>query len=207
MYCPECRCEFIGWTARCPTCKTPLVEQAPPVPTATERPVSHEALVDLVRENGGQLSIDVSTTDVGSKRTWSFPYFGYGLAWAKRMQGVLDDVLVDLQTTEVGGEKGRGFPYVGYRYAWASRMQGHVGGNEVTLAVTKVAKEKRRSFPYFGYGFAWTQEMSGGCGDQLRVVLSSTDVGRRRARRFPYRGFGYAWANKATLTLTTNDEA
>ena len=76
----------------------------------------------MVGENGGQLSIDLLTTHVGIKTTWSFPYSGYGLAWAKRMQGYSDGLAVDLLTAEVGTERKHGFPYAGYRFAWARRL-------------------------------------------------------------------------------------
>ena len=202
MFCPKCRCEFEGWTSECPDCNVPLVEELPPSLEVTNEPISYEALVDLVRENGGQLRIDLSTTDVGMERKWGFPYFAYKLAWAKRMQGVLNNSLVDLTTTEIGREKKRRFPYLGYGFAWAKKMQGHIGGNEVALTVKKVGREKKWSFPYQGYGYAWTQELSGECGDQLEVSLAITDVGRKKGWRFPYQGYGSAWANKGVLTLT-----
>jgi len=206
MFCPKCRCEFEGWTSKCPDCDIPLVETLPPDPGTADEPISYEALVDLVTENGGQLSIDISTTDVGMERKWSFPYFSYKFAWAKRMQGAFNNSLVDLTTTEVGREKKRRFPYLGYGFAWAKRMQGYIGGNEVALTVKKVGREKKWSFPYQGYGFGWTQELSGECGDQLRADLSITDVGRKKGWRFPYQGYGSAWANKGVLTLTLADD-
>ena len=205
MFCPKCRCEFVGWTGKCPVCKTPLVEKSPPMPATANEPISYEALVDLVRENGGQLRIDVSTTDVGMQKKWGFPYFGFGFAWTKGMRGALNDIQVDLRATEVGMEKKRRFPYFGYGFAWAKRVQGTIGGNEVTLTAGKVATEKKRRFPYFGSGFAWTQEMSGECGGQLKVDLLTTDVGRDKKWGFPYRGYGFAWANKGVLTLVLNE--
>ena len=82
MFCPKCRCEFVGWTGKCPNCKTLLVEGLSPIPETADKPISYEALVDLVRENGGQLRIDLSTTDVGRHKGWGFPYLGYRFAWA-----------------------------------------------------------------------------------------------------------------------------
>ena len=37
----------------------------PPGPGTTDKAISYKTLVDLVRENGGQLKIDLLTTDVG----------------------------------------------------------------------------------------------------------------------------------------------
>jgi len=205
MFCPKCRCEFEGWTSKCPDCDIPLVEALPPSLETTDEPISYEALVDLVRENGGQLRIDVSTTDVGMERKWGFPYFAYKFAWAKRMQGALNSTSVDLITTEIGREKKRRFPYLGYGFAWVKGMQGHIGGNEAALTVKKVGREKKWRFPYQGYGFAWTQELSGECGDQLKAALSITDGGTKKGWRFPYQGYGSAWANKGVLTLTLRE--
>lgn len=205
MFCPQCRCEFPAWVHRCPHCKVPLVEERPPRPETVEKTISYEALVDLVRKNGGQLEIDLITTDVGKYRRWSFPYQGHGYAWARKMQGSYSNISVDLITTDVGMEKKWGFPYRGYGYAWARRMQGHIGGNEITLTATKVEMEKKWSFPYLGYGYAWTQEMSGNCGNQLRAEFVTTEVGREKKWGFPYRGYGYAWMKKGVLTLTLEE--
>ena len=201
MFCPECKCEFVGWTSRCPVCKTPLVRKLPVIPMTIDEPISYEALVNLVGEHGDQLRIDLSTTDIGMEKKWSFPYFGYGFAWAKRMQGAFNNISIDLLTTEVGMEKRQGFPYRGYRFAWTRRMQGHVGGNPVILTAKKIVREQKQGFPYFGYGFAWTQEMSGECGNQLKVDLAATKVGKDEERGFPYRGYGFAWIEKGVLTL------
>jgi len=205
MFCPKCRCEFAGWTGKCPNCKTPLVEELPTVRETADKPISYETLVDLVRENGGQLRIDLSTTDVGMEKRRGFPYSGYGFAWAKRMQGDCNDIWVDLTTTEVGMEKKQRFPYRGYGFAWARAMRGYIGGNKVALTARKVAKEQKWSFPYSGYGSAWTQEMSGECGGQLEVDLLTTDVGRRKGWGFPYLGYRFAWANSSILTLTLTE--
>ena len=207
MFCPQCRCEFVGWTDKCPDCHISLVEELPPIPEAADESISYEALVDLIRENGGQLKIDLSTTDVGMRRKGGFPYLGYKFAWAKRMQGDLKGNVVDLTTTRVGREKKWSFPYQGHGYAWTKRMEGHVGGNPLTLTANKVGREKRSSFPYRGYGFAWAQELTGECGDRLRVDLLVTDVGRKKGWSFPYSGYGSAWANEGVLTLTLNEQS
>ena len=201
MYCPNCRCEFDGWIGNCPECKTPLLSESPHVHEVSSNPISYEALVDLVRENDGQLSIDISTTDVGMQKKWGFPYFGYRYAWVKRMQGVNDGISVDLLTTDVGTEKRRRFPYLGYGYAWGKRMEGNIGGNTITLMATKVRKERKWRFPYSGYGYAWTHELSGECGVRISATLLTTDVGRKKGWGFPYLGYGSAWAKKGVLTL------
>lgn len=203
MYCPNCRCEFDGWVGRCPECKTPLIliNQPTHVPEVSGNPISYEALVDLVKENGGQLSVDLSTTDVGIQKKRGFPYFGYKYAWVKRMQGANNGVSVDLLTTDVGIEKRRRFPLLGYGYAWRKRMEGSIAGNTITLMATKVRKERKWSFPYSGYGYAWTQELSGECGSKFTVTLLSKDVGRKKGWGFPYFGYGSAWTKKGTLTL------
>jgi hypothetical protein len=201
MFCPKCRCEFAGWSGRCPTCGIPLVDEAPPATPAANEPVSYQALVDLVKEKGGRLDIDLSATDIGTVKKHNFPYFGYGYAWCKRMQGAAGAVAVDLASTEVGMAREQGFPYRGYGFAWVKVMQGHVGGNEITLTAVKAARKKTWEFPYFGFGRAWTETMTGRCGDQLRAELTVTDVGTRAERGFPYLGYGFAWENKAILAL------
>jgi hypothetical protein len=202
MYCPNCRCEFDGWVGKCPNCKTPLVSESPHAQEITSEPIPYEQLVDLVKENGGQYSVELITTDVGKKK-WGFPYFGYRFAWVKRMQGNQNRISVDLLTTEVGTETRWSFPYLGYGYAWRKGMEGNVAGNTISLAATKVRKEKKWGFPYSGYGYAWTQELSGECGAELRATLITTDVSRKKGWRFPYFGYGSAWAKKGVLTLTT----
>ena len=202
MFCPKCKCEFVGWTGKCPDCGTRLVKELPAIPETADQSIAYKALVDLARANGGQLEIDLSTIDVGMERKWGFPYLGYKFAWAKKMQGDFDDNLVDLTTAKVGREKKSSFPYQGYGFAWAKKMEGYIGGNPVDLTANKVGREKSYRFPYRGYGFAWTQELSGECGDQLSVNLLTTDVGRKKGWSFPYSGYGSAWADKGVLTLT-----
>ena len=202
MYCSNCRCEFEGWVGNCPDCRTPLLDESPHIQEISSNIMSYEALVDLVRENGGQLSIELSTTDVGMQKKWSFPYFGYRFAWVKRMQGVNNGVSVDLLTTDVGTEIRRRFPYLGYGFAWGKRMEGDIGGNTITLMATKVRQERKWRFPYSGYGYAWTEELCGECGVQLNATLLATEVGRKKGWRFPYLGYGSAWAKKGELTLT-----
>ena len=201
MYCPECKCTYERWTD-CPVCGMPMVEEAPPYPGTESGPMSYEALVEHVRTAGGQLTVELSATDVGVQRDMGFPYRGYGLAWVKRMHGGFDSHPVDMHTTEIGSKKRWGFPYFGHGYAWSKELQGHIAGHEVALAADKVSTKRSVDFPWRGYGFAWTQEWSGRCGDQLEARLATTEDGRKKGYRFPYFGFGYGWARKGILTLT-----
>ena len=201
MYCSSCRCEFEGWSARCPNCKEPLVEDAVHVVKGNPRPVSCQALVDMVKANGGQLQVPLTTTAVGMERKWTFPYFGLGSAWAKRMQGSYKEVSIDLQAVGVGRDKRYGFPYRGFRFAWVKEMGGTIGGNATALTASKVRRERKWSFPYFGFGYAWTEEMQGTCGDQIEIDLVTTEIGKKIVRRFPYLGFGLSWIKEGMLTL------
>lgn len=205
MYCLNCRCEFEGWVGKCPDCRTPLVEESNHVHEISSNPISYEELVELVRENGGQLNIDLSTIGVGMRKKWGFPYFGYRFAWAKRMQGTQNRIVVDLLTTEVGTEKRWGFPHLGYGYAWRKEMEGDVAGNPISLTAAKVRKEKKWRFPYSGYGYAWTQELIGECGAQLNATLTTTEVVKRSGWGFPYFGYGSAWAKEGALALTLKE--
>jgi hypothetical protein len=201
MYCPECKCEYVGWKGRCPVCKAVLLRERPDIAGIVGHAIPYDELVDLVKERGGQISIDLSTTSVGMKRGTRFPYIGRGYAWMKQMQSAYGDIYVELTTTEVGTERGWEFPYFGFGYAWAKQAQGNIGGNGYNLTATKVVKEKKMRFPYLGYGYAWVGEMSGKCGDQLKVELSITEVDKERSWKFPYFGYGFAWASKGTLQL------
>ena len=202
MFCPECRCGYEEWISKCPCCGIPLIDELPPRPETLEKTMPYEALVRLLRKNGGKMTAELFTTDVGMMRRWSFPYIGYGFAWAKSMQGSLDNILVELRTTETGMRKKWSFLYMGYGFAWAKKMKGTVGGNELELTAMKVDMEKKWGFPYRGYGFGWTQEMSGECGDQIALSFSATNVRKEKIWGFPYQGYGYAWADSALLTLT-----
>jgi hypothetical protein len=205
LYCAQCRCEFEGWTVKCPVCGNALVEEAPPATGAMGEAIPYDALVDLVRTNGGQLSIEMSTIEVERDRKQSFPYRGYGRAWAKRLQGSFEKIWAYLTTVEVGRDRTHRFPYQGYGFAWESEMRGTIGGTAVTLKASKVSRKMKWAFPYRGFGYAWTERLSGECGDRLQVELVTTDVGKHRERRFPYFGYGYAWANRGTLTLTLKE--
>ncbi len=201
MYCSSCKCDFEGWSGRCPNCKEPLIEDALRVAEDDPRPVSYQALVDMVKANGGQLQVPLTTTAVGMERKWSFPYFGFGSAWAKRMQGFSMDVSVDLQAVDVGRDKKAGFPWRGYSFAWVKDMGGTIGGNETALTARKVRRERKWSFPYFGYGYAWAEEMQGTCGDQLEIDLVTTEISKKNEQRLPWHGFGLSWIKEGMLTL------
>ena len=96
MFCTSCKCEFEGWSGRCPNCREPLVEDAVLFAEGDAHPVSYKALVDILKASDGQLQVPLTTTAVGMERKWSFPYFGFGAAWAKRMQSASKEVSIDL---------------------------------------------------------------------------------------------------------------
>ena len=201
MYCQTCNCEFSGWRGRCPVCKADLVDVKPTKHVSQNGDIAYEDLVQLVEDQGGRLDIDLATTAVGFKRTWTFPYFGFGRAWASRMQGSCEAASVDLETSEVGMDAERRFPYFGHGYAWAKDLKGDIGGNDIHLTATKVARKRSRGFPYLGYGMAWVEQLSGECGDRLEVDLSVTEMGSRKRWAFPYKAYGYGWAKRGMLTL------
>jgi len=84
MFCPECRCEFVEWIRICTDCKIPLIEELPPVSESIDKTISYEALVNLVKENGNKLKIDLLTKAVARNKRWNLPFQGYGLAWANK---------------------------------------------------------------------------------------------------------------------------
>ena len=206
MYCPQCNCEYAGWTEKCPVCKSVLLDTKPSVMDVESTPIEYADLVNAVREQGGSLTIKMVATDIVTKRGREFPYIGRGYAWARQMEGAHGDYTFKLITTEVGRDRKRTFPYFGFGFAWEKEMQGSIGGNPLTLKAEKVARESKMRFPYAGYGFAWVQFMSGKCGDDLEATLTITEVRKRRKYGFPYFGFGFAWANAGELTLTLADK-
>ncbi len=201
MFCSSCNCEFEGWSGRCPNCKEPLVEAAVQSAEGDAHSISYQALVDMVKANGGQLQIPLTTTAVGMEKKSSFPYFGYGSAWAKRMQGSSMDVPVDLQAVDVGRDRKAGFPWRGFSFAWVKEMGGTIGGNETALTARKVRRERKWNFPYFGYGYAWAEEMQGTCGDMIEIDLVTTETSKKYASRLPWHGFGFSWIKEGMLTL------
>lgn len=206
MYCAVCKCEFEGWQDTCPNCQNPLVEAKPPeLPVSLQTALSYEDLVNLVRQNDGQLTVDLAASGSSRQKKRGFPYFGYGYAWVRSMQGNFDTHRFELYTTEVGKDKSNGFPYFGFGYAWAKKMEGQVAGSKLSLSASRVARSEKRGFPYFGFGCAWTQEMNGHCGDKIRASLSVTRVASQEEHGFPYAGFGLAWESEATLTLSLTE--
>lgn len=205
MYCTSCKCEFEGWTGRCPNCKNQLQEGKPPNLSLGGQQINYESLVNMVKEHGGSLSIQLKTREVGKRKATRFPWLGYGFAWTKSMFGSVDGISVDLSTTQVGKDRKWRFPYQGFGFAWRQEMQGYIGGNELTLTANNVIRKRSWSFPYSGYGYSWTEEMSGKCGPNLIVELKTPEVTKTRHWIFPYFGFGYAWVNEGELTLTLED--
>ncbi len=203
MHCAECRCEFTAdWLRRCPCCGTRLVPERPrgfPIPATT---LSYDELVERAAAGQhGMLRIPLTTTEVSKRKLSSFPYQGYGFAWAKHIEGARDGICAQLATTAVGMERKLGFPWRGYGYGWMQTVEGHVGGHRATLTADSVRNDTWSCFPYFGYGFAWTDAMSGTCGDRLeaRLVVAAHEKGRSWG--FPWRGYGFAWVTEATLVL------
>ena len=207
MYCETCRCEFSGWSGKCPVCRSPLVDGKPLEPVPGREMMAYGELVKLVNTGGGQLEIELSAAEVAVERKWRFPYSGYGFGWVKRMQSTRGTVRVGLATSAVGRRRTSRFPYFGYGYAWARELRGFVGGTEVTLAAAQVGTDRTTRFPWLGRGYAWTQAWSGRCGTELEATLSTTDVARRGGSGFLYKGYGFAWAKGAALTLTLSKPA
>ena len=206
MYCPKCKCDFDGWTGKCPIDGALLVTPSPVPDRPTHAAVPYEILVDLIREKNGSYEIELRTTEVGRERKMSFPYRGYGFAWAKKMVGEINGIAVDLHIDEIGKNKDWGFPYQGYGFAWEKQMRGWIGGHEIILSATEVAHEKKLLFPYRGHGYSWAEELAGDCGKLIRANMKTTEVGIDRNWFFFYFGFGYAWISRATLVVSLVDQ-
>ena len=202
MYCPKCKCDFVGWTRKCPIDGTLLVGLNPIPDKPAHPPLPYETIVDLIRDNGGSYKIELSTTEVGRERKLTLPWRGYGFAWAKKMTGHINGIAVDLHIDEIGKKTDWGFPYQGYGFAWEQQMRGWVGGHEISLSATKVAHEKKFLFPYRGHGYSWAEELTGDCGKLIRANMKTIEVGRDRNWFLFYFGFGYAWISRATLVLS-----
>ncbi len=204
MYCAICECEYKGWYGKCPNCKNPLLNEPHLDPLSSDEQISYERLVEIIRENGGALEVDLATIEVNKSKSFRFPWLGYGYAWAKRMRGASQGITVDFYTIEVGKDRKFAFPYLGHGYAWGKTIQGSLAGNEATLKAKKVNRKRGWNFPYFGYSYAWTEVMSGSCGEKLNLELITTKVGKNHRMRFPYFGFGYAWVDQAKITISLN---
>jgi hypothetical protein len=98
----------------------------------------------------------LTTTEVGRDRKRVFPYFGYGYAWEKEMQGTVGGNPLTLKAEKVARESKMGFPYLGYGRAWVQEMSGNCGEKlQAALTITEVQKRRQWAFPYAGFGFAW----------------------------------------------------
>jgi hypothetical protein len=85
-----------------------------------------------------------------------FPYFGFGFAWEKEMQGSVGGNALTLKAEKVARDQKMEFPYRGYGYAWVQTMSGKCGEKlDANLIITEVQQRKQKRFPYFGFGFAW----------------------------------------------------
>jgi hypothetical protein len=205
VYCQECRCKYVGWKVRCPVCKSRLVDEPVSEKVYPEEILQYDTLIDTIRGNGGRIEIRLSTTDIGKRNRWNFPYFGYGYAWEKRMEGEFNNLSVILSASEVFFKRKSGFPYAGYGFGWVKSFRGAIGGNEITLSSTKVAREKIHTFPFFGFGRAWTEELSGQCGESITASFTTTRVGKKRRTTFPWLGYGYGWVQQGVLMLSVSE--
>ena len=117
MYCPKCKCEFIGWERKCPIDGTRLTKINPVFNKQPLQQIPYDTIIDLIRKNNGSYEIELFTTEVDRERKASIPFRGYGFAWAKKMNGSFNDVTVELYIKEIGKDKENGFPYQGYGFA------------------------------------------------------------------------------------------
>lgn len=207
MYCSSCNCSFVEWVKICPNCKSKLIEEPIQKPGHNNKKIPYEELVGLIRDHNGSITINLSTTDVMMQKKWTFPYFGFGYAWAKNMHGTYSDFSIELSSIEIGKRRQTRFPYLGYGFAWVKSFQGCIEGNEFRLFARDVTYKKTWGFPYFGFGRAWTKNMYGECGNQIKVDLTITEHGRsRKWGDFPilFRGYGFAWEKHGLLTFSIN---
>ncbi len=203
MYCNTCHCEFAGWRTKCPVCRQELSPKVSDSQQLPGRVISQDKLVELIKTAGGQLTIDVISTDVGKYRKSYFPGFGFGYAWSKSMQGLVNgDIVVDLKTTSVGQDKSWNILCFGFGYAWIQKMGGSIGGLPFELKTIKIGKDRQFNILGFGYGFAWAAEMTGMIGHDIDVHLKVTEVSRHKEFIILKLGYGYAWERKAQLTLS-----
>lgn len=201
MYCLECNCEFSEWVRRCPDCNTILVSESIEKPVIQNDPVEYKKLLEMIKNHGGKIKVGLLATDIGIEKKMTFPGFGFGFAWTKKMYGEIEDFKINLSTISVSSRRKWTFPYLGFGFTWEKIMHGSVANNEISLKATKVGMEKKWGFPYLGYGYAWVSQMEGKCGDKITATLNTTSVGKEKKWTFPYFGFGFAWADKVQLTL------
>ena len=190
-----------------PNPQVQVIETTQPTKPVVYKNISYDALVDLVRQNGESLEIEMFTIDVGKENERpTISYAGYGYGWANKMQGSLEqNILATINATDVSKTNERPtISYAGYGHAWMNKAEGSIAGNKFELTATKVGKKNERpTISYAGYGHAWTQEMYGDLGNLLNVSLITTDYKTENERpTISYAGYGHAWMNKAKLTIS-----
>ena len=129
-----------------------------PTSAASRNPASTGPSTEPPRPTPIAKPVPPARSAVGKDRKRTFPYFGYGYAWEKEMQGNVGGNPLTLEATQVARESTMGFPYRGYGRAWVQTMSGECGPKlAASLRVTAVEKRKEGRFPYFGFGYAWPQ--------------------------------------------------
>lgn len=119
MYCPMRECESKGWTGKCPNCKSPLQGGKPPLQNSSQQQVDYDSLVDIVKERGGTLNIQLKASEVSKTRATRFPWIDFGYAWTEEMSGECGrDRLIELKNNEVKKIQSWFFSYLGFGYAW-----------------------------------------------------------------------------------------
>ena len=201
MYCPSCLCMYPELLKECPPCSMTLVSGTPVRELCSDDAPKSRELFDVLEARGGSAETEVRVKVVGRMHHFTIPYFGFGFAWAHRMEGMLGELAVQLQASEVGMDRSWTFPNIGRGYAWIQTAVVSVGGCPILLTASEVKREKRWEFPYQGYGFAWTAKMDGRCGTRIVAELVTTGVSRKKEMFFLWRGHGYAWEETATLLL------
>jgi len=203
MYCNTCHCEFGGWKTRCPVCQQILSLKVIAPGQFSGKSISQAELIDLIQAAGGELTIDLISTSVDKFRKSYIIGFGFGYAWSRSMQGILNnEIAVDLKTTSVGQDKTWNIFCFGFGYAWIQKMSGTIGGLSLNLETVKIGKDRQFNILGFGYGFAWAAEMTGTIGNEISACLKVTDVSRCKEFIILKLGYGYAWEHKAQLTLS-----
>ena len=201
MYCNTCRCEYSGWSVKCPSCGQRLQEGLPVQEISNNGQLNYTSLVEWIQKEGNVVEIHLKASQVSRKKSTRFPYMGFGYAWAQSMHGNKDKINVELVTSEVGKDRKWSFPYKGHGFAWQQEVQGLISGNPCLLNASYVERKKTWRFPFFGYGYAWTEEMQGVCGERIEIEMKTVQVKRKSNWRFPHFGFGYAWVEECVLTL------
>ncbi|NQT97438.1 MAG: hypothetical protein HQ562_06825 [Candidatus Marinimicrobia bacterium] len=165
--------------------------------------MDYEALVDLVKNNQGRLTLDLVAVDIDREANTNFTNSGLSCAWTKKMQGGYNGALpVELVTTDTGRYTKRNILGIGYGFAWAKKMRGKLGDMEFDLIATRVIKKREKRLLAFGYSYAWVEQMTGEIGPRLKLRFTTTDVGQEKKSSFLGFGSGFGWSNKAELVIT-----